>query len=464
MANILQTIKRALTRDIYSGQNIQTQLIPLGALNEIYADVNASNVIERYQHNATVYSIVNKDALKFSSIPRYVYDMSDKEVPDTSPLAVLLKRPNSMEGADSFFAKVRIYRLVCGEAFIWLNRGIPDPSVDDLQWSRRPILEMQVLPSDQMIVLGSPSSLFDVAGYRLQLGATRVNFRRTDVIHWKNCNLQTDLSTRSYLRGFPPLEAGRKILQQNESSTDAQVRQAQTDGSKGFLVSTLGITPEQRTQIQMVTDRKLNSNSNAGSVQVLQGKDKDWAYIDLKSSISLQTLESKKQSYAELCHLYDIPPELFEGSETTFSNKELAQKNWVSNTIIPASRQFDDELNRALLPAFDVVGRQYIESDFADLPEMAEDIEKKIATMVAAGSFTINEFRTALSYDKLPDPLFDEVMIGSSVTPASDVAAQPKVQQLTNRLNQLQNGQQLQMPMNGISGMTVTKMVKLNDL
>lgn len=415
MANFFSNITNLLKRAFSSPSSLIWNI----GNAAIYAPIDTQKAVtEGYLSNTAVYSIVNRDAEKFGVIPRYVVRGEDRL---NNPLSKLLERPNEYESQDAFFTKARIYRLLTGEAFIWCNRGDTDmitedgfEKLPDEVHAKKPVLEMYVLPSDYVTVIPG-RDLFTVEGYELEFNGSRVPLRKVDVIHWKNTNLLWDTSGRQYMRGISPLSPGYKSLQQINSATDASVRMFDTDGAKGVLFNeTLdNLTPDQQKQLDSVIDSKLNNNSVKGRVVQLQGK---WDYKSIAGSIDKVLLDAKLLSWQELCFLFGVPYELFDPN-TTFANKEQAQKGWVSNTIIPASRQFDGELGRTLLKSFGLEGAA-IESDFDALPEMQEDLKEKASWLMTTWPLTPDEVREALGYDPLGGE-FAEPWVPGGMTPLS---------------------------------------------
>jgi HK97 family phage portal protein len=420
---------------------------------EVYSNIDNNKAIdEGYNANTAVHSIVKRDAQKFGAIPRFVYDASEIEEKAgkkerkayktlENDLSKLLNRPNPFEGQDIFFTKVRTYERICGEAFIWLNRGDIRQGVDendefyerdDEQMDKMPVLEMYVLPANIVTVVPDPDNLYGVLGYVLELQTERVKLRKGDVIHWKGVNLNWDSTTREHQRGFPLLTPGYKTLQQNNDATNSAVRMYQNDGAKGLLFNETfdKLTPVQQSQIKGVVDSKVNTNENKGSVATLQGK---WGYVDIGgSSVDLQLLEGKELSWKELCFLFEVPYEFF-NSDTTFANKEQAQKGWVSNTIIPACKQLDGELNRVLLKAFGLDKLGLICSDASGLPEMQKDMAQLSTALSTAWWITPNEKREEMGYESLPEPQMDEVWVTSG-QPLSQMNDSAEMERITNEL------------------------------
>ncbi len=418
---------------------------------EVYADVNAENAItDGFNDNTAVYSIVMKDAQKFGAIPRYLYDASKMEEKAynegavlENELSVLINRPNEYESQDAFFAKVRAYYKICGEAFIWLNRGDVrqgyDPRTDTFfdrdsqEYKKQPVLEMYVLPPTRINPVPDPQNVFGgVTGYVFDLDGAQYPLRKEDVIHWKSTTLNWDATMRTHLRGMPALTPGYKTLQQNNDATDAASRMYVNDGSKGVLSNeTMGkMTPQQQSQVKSLIDTKINSNDVKGAVATLEGK---WLYQAINGSIDMQLLEAKKLTWQEMCFLFDVPYELFD-PETTFANKEQAQKGWVSNSIIPACKQLDGELNRMLLVAFGLEKTAFIACDYSELPEMQLDLAAIVTALTPAWWMTPNEKRMKMEEERIDDPQMDEVWVPSGITPLSQMNDAAEMERVTQEL------------------------------
>jgi phage portal protein BeeE len=409
---------------------------------EVLPDINAERAItEGYNANAAVYSIIKTDAEKFASIPRYVGDAKKlqekrKKVPlqfkalmKAEPVMFnsikqtldnLLNRPNQYQGQAAFFKTVRSYFKNCGEGFIWLNRG-DITGLTDMQIALLPVLEMYPLPSYRMKVVPDDENMWGVSGYLLFAGGVDIPFRKGEIIHWKDTNLLFDTVTKEHLRGMTPLKPGAATLQQNNDATHSSIRMYQNDGAKGVLYdkALAKPTPTQEAQIRGVIDRKINNNDVKGAVAALQG---EWGFLDLgKTSVDLDLLNGKQMSWKELCFLFQVPYELFD-SATTYTNKLQAQKGWVTNSIIPASKELDDELNRVLLRAFALEDKFIIQCDYSQLPEMQADMKALTEWLKEAWWIKPNEKRDLMGWEKDDaEPLMDEYWVPNNLTPMSHV-------------------------------------------
>jgi len=406
---------------------------------EVVADIDADKAIEMgFNANAIVYAMVKDDAEKFASIPRYVFDAKSIEQKERrripkhlkaitsaarkpGALEKLLQRPNPYQGQAAFYKLLRAYFKVCGEGFVWLNRGdISDLS--DLEQDRRPVLEMYVLPSDQMEVVPDPEDPYGITGYILDLSGQKLPIRKNDIIHWKDLNLEFNASTRIHLRGMTPFKPGGLTLQQDNEIGRSATRMYLNDGAKGVLYAEEGkkMTPTQESDMRGVVDRKINNSNIKGAVASLFGMGK-LGYLDIgASSVDMNLIEAKKSTLTEIAMLLGMPVEMYLPG-TTFANKDAAQKNWVSNKIMPSSKECDDEFNRQLLKAFGLVGIAIIGSDFSDLPEMQENMKELAEWLALAWWITPNEKRELMGYEKLAED-FDEPWVANTIAPISERA------------------------------------------
>lgn len=412
--------------------------------NAVYPDMNSQSQVDLYSGNASVYSIVNIAARKFSSIPRYLMKEEDSSaakkyklltsgefIPGASlqksillknkayspvvglPINNLLERPNPNQGQDSFFFSVYASYKLTGEAFVWLNRGDIDGKEDNTI-DKMPVLEMWVLPSNLIEIIPDPEDVFGILGYRIDINGKRIPLRKNDIIHWRTFNPNFDAVTRAHLRGVSPLKAGKKIISQDEYSTDAAVAMYSNGGARGILFekSLRNITPTQRAAIEDITSKRVNNRDLKSAVANLQG---DWGYLDIgKDSIDMQLLEGQEKAFAKLCNLFGVPPGLFM-IDQTYENMSSNRKRMLSELIIPDCASFNDEMNRQLLPAFGLNGYR-IEPDYSGLPEMQEDM-KTMITYLKDAPVTLNEIRSQLGYDPLPIDGMDMVYIDSNKMP-----------------------------------------------
>jgi phage portal protein BeeE len=475
MANVIQSALNRIGRVVKNTLNARrTMGIAWNMfIREVWPDLDKQTAIsEGYADNTALFSIVNVDAEKFASIPRYIYDAKSKNAQghynkklsdgaDVKALAKLLEKPNPYFSQSEFDELLRIFYDCTGDGIIWLNRGdaqreyVPPIMLDNTQLTegyfrnrsdeeidRLPVIEMYVLPSGWVGVVPDPNNVFGISAYWLEVNGKKVMLRRGDVIHWKKTNPVFDPATGEHLRGINPFKVGRHTIQQNKDAVAAMDRMFKNDGAKGVLVNENlqwdKMDEKYKQDIRDLIDRRINNAEEVkGAVATLGGK---WNYLNIaKDSVDMKLLEGEKFTMQKLCFLIGPPFELF-NTETTFANKEQAQKGWVSNKIIPARINVDSKFTERLAPAFGLVDKEgtptvVIWSDFSGLPEMKRDTAALITAFQSAWYIPPNQKMIELGYDPIADPLFNEPWIPTGIMPLSDVKKSIEFNQQNDNAN-----------------------------
>lgn len=433
----------------------------------VYPDINLLRFIQDgYSANATVYTIISMVSRKFGSIPRYVYKIDnakaarqykallhqgqftlrqitdlekkayDEDVIDNA-LNELLNRPNEMQGQDSFYEIACTFYMLCGEAFIWLNRGdIDDYAPDDPAVDKIPPAEMYVMPSQYIELIPEPEDLWGVVGYYFVANGQRIFLRKNDVIHWKKPNPNFDAVTRVHQRGFSPLNAGNKLVTQDNSATDAMVAMQQNDGAKGVLfnASLDKLDAVQKSQVETVVNRKINNRDIKGSIATLQGT---WGYLDLgQTSVDMELVASQEAVFVRICNMYGINPMMYLAN-ATYENIQQARKDLLTGLIMPMCCSLRDEMNRLLLPAFGLSKQYTHDIDVSQLPELQNDMSLLITSLALAWWLTPNQRLAMQNEDKSDDPDMDKVWMPQGMQLMEDAA----MDDVTNSLQSFTNDQ-----------------------
>lgn len=435
-------------------------------LPPVYPDSGLPTFINAYTNNASIYSILSLMARRFSVISWYNFQIIDdsktkeyktihkqlhrpaflksadkikkaayQEQEDKSKLAQLINHPNEYQGQDTFLFGVALYYFLCGEVFIWLNRGKSDEelkNMDEAAISKLEVLEMFILPPQYMEIIPDPDNVYGVLGYQLQVNGGYQKYRKAEIIHWKMFNPIWDGGVaRSHLRGFAPLSAGLKILTQDQDATDASVAMYQNGGVKAivFNKSLNKLTPTQETQLTDVIDTKINNPKRKAAVAALQG---DWGLLQVgNTSVDMQLLEGQELTLIKLCNLYGVPPELFI-KNNTYENKNQARKDLLTSLIIPACCSLRDEMNRVLIPAFGNKRNQTLDIDYGDIPELQQDLKYLVDSLVNAWWFTPNQRLKMMNEEESKDENMNKVYIPSSLVPLDDANAEADMTDLSN--------------------------------
>ena len=381
-----------------------------------------------YTNNDTVFTVIKKIARKASNVPLYTYMPKNQtslkrykhspinnvqryqldkvkaldEVVSNSALSELINNPNPSQGADSFYEGLFSFYALFGECFIWLNRG----GIENGE-----VLEMYILPPAKVEIVPDPQDLYGVTGYLIDLGGKFIPIAKTDIIHWKTFNPNFDAVDRSHLRGFNPLIPLKRRLQQDNDAMEAAVAMFQNGGAKGVLTNeTLdNLSPEQAGQLKSVIDNKINNAAMKAAVATLQGK---WDYLDIgKDSVDMQLLDSQDKTMERIAMALGVDPDILVPGQS-FSNKEWAQKKFVTDLIMPMCNSLRDELNRGLVTSFK--SREYLDFDFSAIPELQDDYSKMSTVyngMFDRGAITGNEYRQLLGFEPTTEQMHGKYLI-----------------------------------------------------
>jgi phage portal protein BeeE len=463
-----------------SSLTYQNNLMFIGNTPPNYPDPDQERFVkDGYSANAAVYSIVASAARKFGVVPRLVFKVADKKAEKaykrfrfqtlvnekgtlvrgstkvnklftkayddeeelTGPAKLLndlMIRPNPSQGQDAFYKLVYIFYKITGEAFIWLNRGeqVTEANLNDEYLDTVPPVEMWVLPSHMMEIIPDPQDAFGLLGYMWQLNGKYFYIRKNDIIHWKDANPNFDITTRDHLRGHPPLKSGNKILQQNDSATDAMVSMYDNGGARGVLFekSLKNISVEQKSKIEDVVSKRINNKDLKSSIANLQG---DWGYLPIgMDAVDMELIAGEESTWKKLCNILGWQYELFQ-SDTTFANKEQAWKFATANIIVPDCCALRDEMNRSLLPSFKLKGYT-TDIDYTNMPELQEDMAEKVGYL-SQMPITIDEFREEIGYEPFDEEWSKVVYMDSNKVPVEQLGMVDEI--LMNGQSNRTNGQ-----------------------
>lgn len=436
----------------------------------VYPDPNLLRFVQSgYSANATVYTIISMTSRKFGSIPRYVYKIDDpkasrqfkallksgsftlKQVKEyekkaydedviDNPMSELLNRPNPQMGQDFFYESICMFYMLCGESFIWLNRGDISDMTDD-QADKEPPLEMYVIPPQYVEVIPDPQDVWGVVGYYFVQSGIRRFMRAQDVIHWRKPNPNFDAVTRVHMRGFSPLNAGNKLVTQDDSATDASVAMQQNDGAKGVLYNETmdNLDAVQKSQVESTINRKINNRDIKGAIATLQGK---WGYLDIgQTSVDMELVASQDAVFNKICNLYGVNPMMF-AVNSTYENIQQARKDLITTLVAPMCCSLRDEMNRVLLPAFGL-GKDFTHDiDVTQLPELQNDMSLLITSLSQAWWLTPNQRLAAMNEDDSDDPDMDKIWIPNTLTLMEDAGMTDTLNSFTDATgtNQMPGG------------------------
>ena len=397
-----------------------------------------SVVLNGYNTNPYVYSVVNRLAMLMASIPikvqkvvneksHYKYkslppeerlstkalklkEQSYEDAPDHR-LQHLLDNPNKQDGASEFRYNYFINKLVTGNAFIEAIK--PTQS--------RPPIEIWNLPP-LSISLNESNNFYDkIIELYFNWGTTSKTIEKGLFMHSKYYNPDGSVW------GLSPLSAARRAVKMINDGEDWNVALIQNGAKPEYvIVVPQGTGPEQRNNIKKDwMDRYAGKNNIGKEPFVAEGdfmkfeqlgynvKDMDWANSNLTSM-------------RKVYDVYGVSSESFNDPETkTMSNKREAIRALYTDRVLPEYETFVDELIRWLVPMY---GDDSITltMDLSGVDALNEEKDKVATRMSNSEWLTFNEKRQEMGFERIDNPLFDEVWLSLNKLPVSEIMMQPE--------------------------------------
>lgn len=143
----------------------------------------------------------------------------------------------------------------------------------------------------------------------------------------------------------------------------------------------------------------------------------------------MEFLSGRKFATEKICAAFGVPKMMLGYTESlNYSNSEQQYKKFIQNTAKPEERKLADAINRLILPILGVQGAtfEFIPTETIDELTMIQETREN----AKSGLLSINEARTRLGYEALPDTDFGDkhlVMGGANATFLEDVGVDPIV-------------------------------------
>ncbi len=377
---------------------------------------------EGYGKNAVVFRCISILAKNLATIPWQLMDgdgTDAKEIENKKhPLLALLKRPNPNQGGSAFFEAVAAYLLLHGNSYIEGVSGSNDDGsigrVPKELYTHRPD-RMKVIPH-HLIANMAGEYLFEYNGGQKKWKMDPV-MGLGPILHWKTFNPTDDW----YGQGV--IKAAATSVDQHNAAGDwnagmLQNGAAPAGGFKYAPAQGVGgsLTKEQRVQIQKDIEERLAGPVNARRPLILDGG-LEWMEIGL-SPKEMDWLEGKKASAMDICAVFGVPGQVYGIPDAqTFANYAEARLAMYEEAVLPLLDSLVDELEHWLVPLFG--DTLVLRPDLDKVDALALKRAQQWERVAKADWLTLNEKREATNYDRLEDPMADEVLVDAGKVPLS---------------------------------------------
>lgn len=401
--SLIQWFANKLYPEIKAIQSMTAVRAFESASMQIYPAWSVFKEIETYRIQDDIYSVCKFLADNAAMIPIYAYDKDGGDLPETNPITKLL---TSLNFEQRF--KLFLYLNVTDECFIYkevLEFG-PNAGVQSIHFLHPNLMTLSLSQN-------FPTTLNGYI-YRDQASGQELRFSPDEIIFIKGFNPSSDYQKQ--WRGLSKISVLARPLQRIKSGSDVSVAQIQNGGVPGVLY-------EKSNDFDSVALGKrqtdfaayVSNPENKGAPYVSLG---DMGYFSFGSTLveldlsALAAIDRKS-----IYNAYSVSGRLFNqdgtGSEISDDN---ARKGLFNNAIRPQLIQVQDALTNGLIYHFKQPGVT-LRFDMSEIKELQDDILKQIQAAAAAPSFIPNEIRDLQGYDRIDDPIMNQVWMKSGYTP-----------------------------------------------
>lgn len=290
---------------------------------------------------------------------------------------LLSVQPNENTNAVDFWAQVVRYMLLHGNAYI-----VPQYDYNAMEISRL------ILCSPGSVAHDTTADRYTVTDATNSLFGT---YDESEVIHIKNYSRdgKTGLSTLTFARQCIEIAAAGDGETLNRFKNGGAVR-----GIVGNDKNVRGFGEYQDAELQK-TANYLDDEFRSGKRIVSLPGQVQFNPVALTSA-DMQFLETRKFTVRDICRFFGVHPSfVFDDTGDNYKSAEMANVAFMSNTLNPILRKIETELHRKLVAPSVCCKRRFM---FDRTSLYACDLNSKvkyIAQTIAAGIYTVNEWRRA---------------------------------------------------------------------
>jgi HK97 family phage portal protein len=331
------------------------------------------------------------------------------------PLQKLLNRPNIRQKQNDFIYASVAFRLLGGDANLWVNTGVEDPLSADAE-----PLEIWALSPDAASLQSTNGQLYYQMSINQNDGLINppVAYRqipvdvvtgRSNVIQWGTFN------PNSLAKGVSPLQAANTNIDIYRYGNFWN-RTFFHHGCRPSLALATKESLEEHEYDMLKAELNLAysglSNGNGRPIILTNGM----TAVELsKNPKDADFGASHDTQQKDIARTMKIPPILLNlGGDTTFNNQAEARQYLWDENIIPLTNDYVDSLNLNLLPRYkdkDIV----IKPDYSEIPALEPRRVEMWSRADKSGDLTINERRAMKGLQPLDGG--DVLLVNSGLVP-----------------------------------------------
>ncbi len=263
--------------------------------------------------------------------------------------------------------------------------------------------ELWRMPSQWTTI--KPSNTNFIAGYVYGTSPDEKLFAPEDVIHFKLPNPGDQYYGKSWFQAAWTaigLHDSKRVM--DLSKFDNMAR------PDWLLVAKMPLTKDKLDAFEDSVNEKLRGPNRAGKFLTINGD------VDAKAlNIDVPEVGTPTRVIEEISAVSGVPVSMLLANDSMKSNAAAARAAWYRNTIRPYCRLDEEKLNERYLPMFGGSEDLVLAYDLVSF-EDDEAQAKRLIGLVAGCILKPNEARSEMGYDRLIDPLSDQLFPPSGTT------------------------------------------------
>lgn len=364
---------------------------------------------EGYKRNAFVREACELYAVRLSSIDHIAYDKKGDDITDRpDPFIQLMDNPNPRMTRHDMFHLIGLYLGIYGEAFIFPHRKATGYDA------------LYVIDPALMTEMKNALDLANPVQYWTCTRAIdgQSSFTPEELIHIKfpDPDMESVRGLSRMVSCGKNVEMMNAIMEWNIATT--------RNGAKPSVAIKIPqrLTKEQREIMKDDLRSGYQGARNSGNGMILDDG-KDVAMLGM-TAVEMDYQQGITNAAKQIAIAYAIPPEMMgDSANKTYSNAQEAARQVVVNTIRPLLdlvyqtiwAYFRDK------PIASGIGEYTYDSEqLSDYMGVQIDL---YTALQQASYLTINDKRDKLGYDRIDDPLADQIMLTMADVPMSEYEA-----------------------------------------
>lgn len=321
---------------------------------------------------------------------------SNGEYVDNHPILDRLKTPNDRQTWSDILGFYIGFKKTTGNFYLFAER---------VSEEGEPI-GLYVLPSQYTeVIVNKNNTIYNptLDGYKLTFNNYNLKFRKEDVVHISETNLNVS-NDASLFYGQSPLRPLARKLRTNNGTLTSAIKLLENGGAQGMLTPHSFVVKEDAPEVteEFLTNLKRSfrdqyqGENNAGSV-ILTSLPMQWSDIGM-SLVDMQLFDVDKLTYKSVCNILGLKDVLFNNDDSsTYNNVRQASQDAYLQVVIPEYQELIDKLNNWLLPMYQGTEGWSLCLDYDEIPEIQSyRLEQSQAYAPFMQSMTDNEVRAKI--------------------------------------------------------------------